>query len=462
MTLLSFTNPAKPWNRWPSVPGSSMELSGIPTMGKSLLSIAGYIEKCKIQSLPSRTKGFPFCQKAREGDPGQLCGSEVLCLTRRRLWSGVDKPEKKLDLPSINIIFGGGPKGCLVTLQFPSQNCTSSSQSVLHSSHYITLRKPSAAKHQFRIKSQSHCRCTYTSSSAGPLNNIPINEQSRTLQLILERKRHQDKNKRTKIRQCICVTSKLVNCGQREVWEIFALPEGNRATLSWPFKCQWGLRGESTVDIIWDRRKCSPTSGILQSWWYGSCRGVAVHGGVSGTFKLGGQRIAVTRQNWQKPVSHFSKSEWQEYYKQRTSYMGQPGPMNPRRFWVVSTHRGLSDLLLPQMTEGQIHAEKELSGLWGSVLWIFGWKKPLFKTKTYQRTFGSISKNNFTCPDFVIEGVGNLTSRQWRQNPCRRRSPRGRDLYTVDQSRVFTSTRVSPLHHPLMKKKSKETASTQS
>ena len=78
--------------------------------------------------------------------------------------------------------------------------------------------------------------------------------------------------------------------------------------------------------------------------------------------------------------------------------------------------------------------------------------KPLFKTKTYQRTFGSISKNNFTCPDFVIEGVGNLTSRQWRQNPCRRRSlEEGTCTLWI---KAESSHRPSlPLTHPLMKKK---------
>ena len=90
------------------------------------------------------------------------------------------------------------------------------------------------------------------------------------------------------------------------------------------------------------------------------------------------------------------------------------GQHSQRRMWPPQ-------MWPPQMTEGQTW--------WGGALWRlevlcseFLVEKPLFKTKTHQRTFGSISKNNFTCPDFVIEGVANLTSRQWRQNPCRRRS----------------------------------------
>ena len=159
----------------------------------------------------------------------------------------------KLDLPSVKMLhLGVVQKVILVTLQFPSQNwLPSSSQSVLHILPTILLHKhrsPSAAKHQFRIKSQSHCRCTYNSSTTGPLNNIPINEQSRTLQLILERKRRQDKNKRTKIRQCICVTSKLVNHRQREVWKFLLCPKVTKQPYPDPLSASEDWVRESTAE----------------------------------------------------------------------------------------------------------------------------------------------------------------------------------------------------------------------
>lgn len=156
----------------------------------------------------------------------------------------------KLDLPSIKMLhLGVVQKVILVILQFPSQNYRARvSLSFTFFPLYYSTQKPSAAKHQFRIKSRSHCRCTYTSSSAGPLNNIPINEQSRTLQLILERKRHQDKNKRTKIRQCICVTSKLVNCGQREVWKFLLCPKVTKQPYPGPLSASEDWGGESTVE----------------------------------------------------------------------------------------------------------------------------------------------------------------------------------------------------------------------
>lgn len=69
-----------------------------------------------------------------------------------------------------------------------------------------------------------------------------------TLQLILERKRHQDKKKRTKIRQCICVTIKLVNHGQREVWNFLLCPKETKQPYPGPLSASADWVRGSTVE----------------------------------------------------------------------------------------------------------------------------------------------------------------------------------------------------------------------
>lgn len=196
-------------------------------------------------------KGFPFCQKAMEGDPGTTLQQwSLMSDKRQQALGGVDKPEENwIYHPSKCSIWGWSKRLFWWLCSFLLRITELESVCPSHSSHYITPhRSPSAAKHQFRIKSRSHCRCTYTSSSAGPLNNIPINEQSRTLQLILERKRRQDKHKRTKIRQCICVTSKLVNHGQREVWKFLLCPKVTKQPYPGPLSASEDWVRESTVE----------------------------------------------------------------------------------------------------------------------------------------------------------------------------------------------------------------------
>ena len=76
--------------------------------------------------------------------------------------------------------------------------------------------------------------------------------------------------------------------------------------------------------------------------------------------KLGGQRRQFHDKIGRSP-SVTSQKVSDKNIKQWTGYMGQPeGLWTEDSEW--SALRGVRDLLLPQMTEGQIYAEKELSG----------------------------------------------------------------------------------------------------
>lgn len=127
-----------------------------------------------------------------------------------------------LDSLSIEMLHLGVVQKIFVTAQFISQNWVPGSVHLVSFTFFSVYSFTSTDAYLQTLvqnRSQRTCRCTYNSSIAGPLN-IPINGQSQTLPLILERKRHQDRNKPTKIRQCMWVTSKLVHLGQREVWKV--------------------------------------------------------------------------------------------------------------------------------------------------------------------------------------------------------------------------------------------------